>query len=163
MGTGKTATGRELARKMKWQFVDLDDLIEFREKKSITDIFAQKGEPYFRKAEKEALKEIAKEKKFIVACGGGIVIDRENIKIMKETGLMVCLTAKPQVILKRTQGATHRPLLNVPNPEEKIALLLKMRAPFYALAHKTIDTSRLKAEEVAKKIYRLATPAKKKK
>jgi len=161
MATGKTAVGRELAKKKKWQFVDLDDLIEFRQKQTITDIFAAKGEPYFRKVEKEALKEIAKEKKFVVACGGGIVIDKENVKIMEDTGIIICLTAKLEVILKRTAGLTHRPLLNVPNPKEKIELLLKMRSPFYALAHKTIDTSRLKIEEVAGKIYKLVTQAKK--
>lgn len=161
MGTGKTAVGRELAKRKKWRFVDLDDLIELRQKQTITNIFAKKGEPYFRKVEKDTLKEIAKEKKFVVACGGGIVIDEENIKIMKDTGVMICLTAKPEVILKRTLSATHRPLLNVPNPKETVGLLLKMRSPFYALAHKSIDTSRLKIEEVVEKTYKLAAQAEK--
>ena len=155
MGTGKTCVGRELAKRKKWQFVDLDGLIELREKRCIPDIFAKNGEPYFRRLEKKILKEVAKEKKFVVACGGGIVIDRKNIKIMKETGTLICLSATPEVILKRTRGVHHRPLLNVENPREKIGFLLKVRAPFYALAHKTIDTSSMPMGEVVDRIYRL--------
>jgi shikimate kinase len=155
MGTGKTAVGLELAKKKKWHFVDLDDLIELREKKIISGIFAQKGEPYFRRIEKQILKEVARENKFVVACGGGIVIDPDNIKVMKETGIIVCLTAKPEVILKRTSGYTHRPLLNVSDPKKQIEFLLKIRAPYYARAHKTIDTSKITIKEVAAKIVKL--------
>lgn len=152
MGTGKTAVGRELARKKKWQFLDLDDLIELREKRVISDIFAKEGEPYFRRVEKRVLKEVAKEKKFVVACGGGIVIDPDNIKVMKETGMIICLTASSAVILKRTSGCTYRPLLNISEPKKQIELLLKLRAPFYARADKTIDTSRLSVNEVVQRI-----------
>jgi len=155
MGTGKTAVGKALARKKKLQFVDLDELIELKEKKSISDIFAKAGEPYFRKAEKRVLKEVSKENKFVVACGGGIVLDKDNIKIMKETGIMVCLTASPQVILERTSAYTHRPLLNVKDPGKRIGLLLKMRAPYYAQADKTIDTSKISINEVVDQILKL--------
>jgi shikimate kinase len=155
MATGKTAVGKELAKKKKWQFVDLDELIELREKRTIADIFAQEGEPYFRRAETRVLKEVAKEKKFVVACGGGIVIDKDNIKVMKDTGIIICLTATPSVILKRTSGYLHRPLLNVAEPKKQIELLLKLRVPYYAQAHKTIDTSKLSVNEVAAKITKL--------
>lgn len=152
MGTGKTAVGKELAKKKKWQFVDLDELIELREKRTIADIFAKEGEPYFRRIEKLVLKEVSKEKKFVVACGGGIVINKDNIKIMKDTGIIICLTAAPGVILKRTSGCPHRPLLNVTEPKKQVELLLKLRAPYYAQAHKTIDTSKLSLREVVAKI-----------
>jgi len=155
MGTGKTAVGKALARKKKLQFVDLDELIELKEKKSISDIFAKDGEPYFRKAEKRVLKEVSKENKFVVACGGGIVLDKDNIKIMKETGIMVCLTASPQVILERTSAYAHRPLLKVKEPKKRIDLLLKMRAPYYAQADKTMDTSKISINEVVDQILRL--------
>lgn len=154
MATGKTAVGRELAKKKKWQFVDLDELIELREKRRISDIFAKDGEPYFRKVEKKILNEVSREKKFVVACGGGIVIDPENIKTMKETGMIICLTATPEIILKRTSGYTHRPLLNVKDPKRQIELLLKLRTPYYAKADKTIDTSKVSVEEVVKKILK---------
>lgn len=155
MGTGKSAVGRELAKKMKRHFVDLDELIELREKRPITDIFAQEGEPYFRKAESKILKEVSKEKGFVVGCGGGIVLNEENIKLMKASGIVICLAAKPEVILKRVSGVTHRPLLNVRNPKEKIELLLKLRSPYYAKADKTIDTSKLSIKEVAAKISKI--------
>ncbi|MBM3246762.1 MAG: shikimate kinase [Candidatus Omnitrophica bacterium] len=152
MGTGKTAAGRELARAKKWQFMDLDDLIQLREKRSIAQIFAEEGEPYFRRVEKRALQEIAREKNFVVATGGGIVMDKENIRVMKETGTIICLSAQPEVILKRTCGQRHRPLLNVSDPKKQIEVLLKLRAPYYAQADKTIDTSRLSVEEVVRKL-----------
>lgn len=148
MGTGKTCIGKELAKKKKWQFLDLDDLIELREKRRIADIFTQEGEPYFRRVEKKVLKEVSKEDKFVVACGGGIVIDKDNIKVMKETGKIICLTAGPEAILKRTAGYAHRPLLNVKDPQKQIELLLKLRAPYYAQADCTIDTSKVSIKEV---------------
>ncbi|MDD5692455.1 MAG: shikimate kinase [Candidatus Omnitrophica bacterium] len=154
MGTGKTSVGRLLAKKKKFNFVDLDELIEFRERRRIVDIFAKEGEPYFRKVEKKALKEVAGQKKFVVACGGGIVLDKENIRIMKESGIMVCLTASPKEILKRVAANTGRPLLNVKDPARRIEVLLKMRAPYYMQADKTIDTTRLSVKEVVEKISR---------
>ena len=155
MGTGKTSVGKELAGRKRWNFVDLDELIELKERRVISDIFAEEGEPYFRRAEKKALKEVSKEKKFVVGCGGGIVIDPENIKVMKEAGIVICLAATPAVILKRTCGSTHRPLLKVAQPLKQIELLLKLRAPYYARADKCIDTSKLSVKEVAAKIIRL--------
>jgi len=156
MGTGKTAVGKVLAKRKDWQFLDLDELIELNEKMAITDIFSKKGEPYFRKIETLALKQASGEKKFVVACGGGIVINPDNIKIMKETGLIICLMSTADVILKRTQGYTHRPLLNVLNPKKQIALLLKLRAPYYAKAHKCIDTSKLSVKEVVGEILKFS-------
>lgn len=156
MATGKTAVGRELAKRKKWQFMDLDELIELKEKRTIAEIFAKEGEPYFRKAEKKALKEVSSQKKFVIACGGGIVIDKDNIKVMKQTGIIVCLTATPSVILKRTAGYQHRPLLNVTDPKKQIELLLKLRAPYYAQADKSIDTSKLPIKEVVERILRFS-------
>ena len=154
MGTGKSAVGRELAKKKKWKFADLDELIQLREKRLVTDIFAKEGERYFRRLEKQMLKEVAKEKHFVVACGGGIVIDANNIKVMKEAGTIICLTATPTVIYARTCKDAHRPLLNVADPKKQIELLLKMRSVYYAKADKTIDTSRISIKEVVARILR---------
>jgi len=155
MGTGKTSVGKELARKKKWKFLDLDELIELRDKRTISDIFALEGEAYFRRLERKTLKEVAKENKFIVGCGGGVVINKDNIKVMKETGIIICLKATPTVILKRTKDTNIRPLLNVNNPKDKIELLLKLRSPYYALAHRCIDTSKLSVKEVAEQVLKL--------
>jgi shikimate kinase len=157
MGTGKSSVGKELAKKKKWRFLDLDELIQLREKRTIADIFTQQGEPYFRRIEKQVLKEVAKEKKFVVACGGGIVINPDNIKTMKETGIIICLSASPQVILERTSGYGHRPLLNVAEPEKQIELLLKLRAPYYGRADKMIDTSTISVKEAVGKIIKLTS------
>ncbi|MEW6075517.1 MAG: shikimate kinase [Candidatus Omnitrophota bacterium] len=152
MGTGKSVVGQELARQQKSRFIDLDVLIEEKEGQPIVDIFTEKGEPYFRKIETRALKEISVHSNAVVSCGGGIVLDEENIGIMKETGFMICLTAKVDVILERTRVYAHRPLLNVPSPKEAIESLLKVRAPFYARADMTIDTSQKSIKEVVEAV-----------
>jgi len=158
MGTGKSVVSRELAKRLKRDYFDLDDLIEKKEKRKIRGIFAQDGEAYFRKIEKEALREVSQSGNLIISCGGGIVLDDENIEIMKKSGIMICLSARPEIILKRTSTAGHRPLLNVENPKDKIVDLLKLRAPFYAKADYTIDCSDLVVAEVADTIINTILP-----
>ena len=152
MGTGKTAVGQEVARQLNQQFVDLDSQIEEKQNRKISQIFAEKGEAYFRSLEKQALKEIAGAGNLVASCGGGIVLDKENIQTMKKTGRMVCLTSRPAVILARTQSYKHRPLLDVDNPAERVEELLKVRAPFYAQADYTIDTSDLPVSAVVNRV-----------
>lgn len=160
MGTGKTAVGTLLARKKECQFLDLDALIELREKRAICDIFSQSGEAYFRRIESKALGDVAKETNFVIACGGGIVLNLQNVKLMKKTGTVICLSATPEVILKRTAGYAHRPLLNVKDPKKQIAHLMKLRAPYYAQAEFVIDTSKLPIEKVAKIIEKFISSKK---
>ena len=155
MGTGKTSVGRALAKKKRWNFVDLDELIELKQRRRIVDIFAQEGEPYFRRIEKKILKQVSAQKKFVVACGGGVVLDADNIKLMKKTGIIICLRATCEVILKRVGASTLRPILNVAKPRERIELLLKMRAPYYMQADKAIDTSVLSVKQVVAEISRI--------
>jgi shikimate kinase len=155
MGTGKTSVGRQLAKNKGWNFIDLDELIELKQQRRIVDIFAQDGEPYFRKIEKKFLKQVSTQKKFVVACGGGIILDPDNIRLMKKTGISICLTATCEAILKRVSGSALRPNLNVAKPRERIELLLKMRAPYYLQADKTIDTSTLSVKQVAARISKI--------
>lgn len=152
MGTGKTAVGKELAQKLKMKFVDMDDIIEERESMEISEIFAKKGEPYFREVEKEIAKEISKQSNLIIAAGGGAVINEENVKNLKSNGIMICLTASPDKILERTKGYIHRPLLNVSDQKTKISELLAKRAQYYARADYQIDTTNLTIDEVVQKI-----------
>jgi len=156
MGTGKSTVGEITARKLKRQFVEIDRLIEQRENSRIVDIFAQKGEKYFRRLEKEALKSISLEYALVVSCGGGIVIDHDNILILKTSGKIICLKATASVIYERTKKFSSRPLLNTANPQKKIAELLRLREPFYEQAGFFIDTSRLTPEEVADEIVEIA-------
>ena len=155
MGTGKSSVGCQLAKERGWNFIDLDELIELKEQRRIVDIFAKDGEAYFRKIEKNILKQVSTQKKFVVACGGGVVLDKDNIKLMKKTGRMICLYASPEQILKRVSLNNDRPLLNVDKPQKRIELLLKMRAPFYMQADKIIDTSNFSVKQVVKKISKI--------
>lgn len=155
MGAGKTAVGKILAKLLKRRFVDLDEMIEEREGMPIAEIFATRGEPYFRKAEKDIVKEASSLTGVVTGTGGGAVIDKENIVNLKSSGIIFYLDASPDKILERTKGHTHRPLLNVSDPREKISDLLAKRAEFYAQADHRIDTNNLSVDEVAKKIISL--------
>ena len=159
MGTGKTTVGQLLSSQLRREFVETDDLIEEKEGISISDIFSKKGEAHFRKVEKEVLKEVAQLDNLIVSCGGGIVIDSENLSILKETGIIVCLEANPSTIYERTKKYTHRPLLSVSNPIKKIKELIKMRECYYRKAHFFVDTSRLTPKEVTDKIVAILKEA----
>ena len=141
-----------MAKKKRWRFLDLDELIELRQRRTINDIFSKEGEAYFRRIERDILREVSKEKKFVIACGGGIVLNEENIKVMKQSGQIVCLSASVDTILRRTQGYSHRPLLNVGDQRKKIEALLDFRRPFYQKADFTIDTSNLSIAELVKRI-----------
>ena len=152
MATGKTAVGKALARRLGRRFIDLDDVIEKKEKMKIVDIFAQKGEPYFRTVEKSAVKEIATQHDQIVACGGGVVIDPENVATLKKSGVIICLEADCDTIVARSAGTAERPLLNVDNPRERVMELLKKRAVFYKQADHTIDTTKLGVNAVVDRI-----------
>ena len=158
MGTGKTAASKELAKTLELELVDIDALIVQKEKRSINEIFSQSGETYFRKVEKETLKEVGAKTNQVVSCGGGIVIDPENTAIMKQTGRLIALSASPEVILERTKRHTQRPLLNVSNPLAKIKELLEVRKPYYEKAEFMLDTSDLSVKEVAQKIIDRISP-----
>lgn len=155
MGTGKTAIGRRLAQKFGMEFVDIDDLIQKDQKKSIAKIFEENGEPYFRDVEKRIIREISEKQGLVIGAGGGAVLFDENLKNLEKNGILICLTATPDVILKRTRGLAHRPLLNVEDPKKRIEELLQKRAPYYAKIKNQIDTSNLTPDQVAEEISQL--------
>lgn len=155
MGTGKTSAGREIALSLGLKFIDLDELIVKKEGRSINDVFASSGEPYFRKVEKETLREISQGAGQVVSCGGGIVIDPENIAIMKQSGRFIALFTRPEVIFERIKKETHRPLLNTADPLSKIKELLTVRRPYYEQAEFMIDTSDMPVQDVAKRVITL--------
>jgi shikimate kinase len=154
MGTGKTAVGQALAKRLNRQFIEVDSKIEQMAGKSISDIFKDNGEIYFRELEIGAIKQAAAGKKQVIACGGGVVLNTINIDRLRETGVIINLVASPQMILKRTSGnAGSRPLLDVQQPAERIRELLKFRKPFYdKAADLIINTSKLNIDTVADKI-----------
>lgn len=155
MGTGKSVVGKKLAAKLDRDFVELDNMIEAKEKMPIKDIFYKKGETYFRQVEKEAVKEAAKRENVVISAGGGAIVDEENFKNLKNSGIIICLKASPDIILKRTKNLKTRPLLNVPDPKKQIEELLKKREPYYNKADFSIDTDNLTVEQVVEQAMNL--------
>ncbi|MGH7784081.1 MAG: shikimate kinase, partial [Candidatus Binatia bacterium] len=135
MAVGKSAVGRKLARRLKRSFVDLDRFIEKDERKKIRVIFEEKGEPYFRKLEKEALIEVLRENDQVIATGGGVVTDEENLRILQQRSLLVCLRANTETLLRRAGTGKQRPLIKGEDKAKRIEELLHQREPFYADAH----------------------------
>ncbi len=141
MAVGKSAVGRHLARRLKRRFVDLDRVIEKAAGLKVRQIFSQTGEPGFRKLEKEALAQILGQERQVIATGGGVVMDEENLRLLREKTLLICLTASTKVLLKRTGNGVKRPLLKGTSRKERIEELLRQREKKYAQAHALIDTS----------------------
>ena len=154
MGTGKTAVAKVLARKLNKEYIELDAIIEGKAGRSIPEIFRRDGETGFRQLEIEAAREVAGKKNAVIACGGGLVLNKINIDRLREECVIVCLTASPAVILKRTAAdGDGRPLLAVADRTRQIKELLKFRRPYYERsADIIINTSRLNVEAVAAKI-----------
>ena len=154
MGAGKTAVGQLLAKKLGRKFIEMDLVIEQQAGKSIPEIFQQDGEIAFRELEIEVTREIAKRENAVIACGGGLVLNKINIDRLRESARIVYLTASPRVILKRVSSEEgQRPLLEVASPTLTIQELLRFRKPFYERAADiTIDTSKLDINSVAEQI-----------
>ena len=157
MGTGKSAVGRQLADLLGWRFFDTDKLIEQETKTSIAQIFADKGEAFFREQEKQVIARVSKERNVVIATGGGAMVNKENVACLRENSDIICLTATPAIILERVRSNRNRPLLQGDNPLVKIRTLLAARAEAYAQADVTIDTSRLDVQGVVKTILERLT------
>ena len=155
MAVGKSAVGRALARKLGRRFIDLDRLIEKTEGMTVRDIFDQKGESYFRQLEKKVLIGVLQCQGQVVATGGGVVMDEENLKVLREKSLLVCLTASPEVLLKRVGNGAKRPLLGGTDRRGRIEELLKLREKNYVQARVCVDTSDLTVNQVVEKIINL--------
>ena len=154
MGTGKTVVGKALAQKLRREFIELDAVIEKKAGKPIPEIFRQDGETRFRELEIEAARDIAFKKNVVIACGGGIVLNTINIERLKKECVIICLTAMPSVIIKRTASDKGgRPLLNVADRAQEIKKLLDFRRPFYTrAADVTVNTSRRNIDKVVDEI-----------
>lgn len=131
MGTGKTTISRALSRITGFDEIDVDQYIVEKAGMEINDIFEQNGEQYFRDLETQVLKEIQAGKGQIISCGGGAVLRDENVKILKDGGVIVLLTATPETIFDRVKDHTHRPILNNDMSLENVKRLMNNREPRY--------------------------------
>ncbi len=152
MAVGKSAVGRNLAKRLRRRFIDLDRLIEKAEGMKVREIFAQKGEPYFRQVEKQVLREVLRQSSQVIATGGGIVMDDENLTLLREQTLLIGLTASTEALLGRVGKNAKRPLLKGGDLRERMEELLKQRENHYAQAHMTFDTGGLSIDQVVEKI-----------
>ena len=147
MGAGKTTVGKALAKELGVPFYDLDWYTESRMRKTVAQIFAEKGEEGFRKIEHSMLHEIAEFEDVIVSCGGGTPCFFDNIDYMNQQGPVVYLKAEPEVLYKHlVMSKNDRPLLRGKSSEELITFIreqLEKREPFYSKAQYTLDVSLL--------------------
>lgn len=152
MGTGKSSVGRMAADVLHFTFLDTDHVIEARAGKSISDIFAQDGEAAFREWERRIVEELTRRAKTVIATGGGLPTNRDNLASLKSHALVVCLWASPETIWERVRDHEHRPLLNEPDPLAKVRGLLAAREPHYRQADVLVNTEMRSVREVAQHV-----------
>lgn len=154
MGTGKTTVGKRLAERLGLKFVDTDAVIEEVTGKSIAQIFKQDGPIRFRSEEKLLARKLSDQEGLVIATGGGMVLDPENVELLSRKGILIRLTADREVLWSRLKGKKNRPLLNTGKGDlrETIDRLLEEREPAYRVAEFTVDTGRDELNEVVEKI-----------
>ena len=152
MGTGKTSVGHALAHLLHFQMVDTDELVEAQAHQRISDIFRQQGEPRFRQFEYEVVQQLRNRQRLIIATGGGLAAQADNLASLRTHSLIVCLWASPASIWQRVRHQSHRPLLDDPDPIGKIHRLLAERDPFYRQADVLINTELRSVREVANQV-----------
>lgn len=152
MGTGKSGIGRILSKKLSYTLIDSDAEIEKEQKMSITDIFRQHGEATFRDIESDVIKRLSEMANVVISTGGGVVLRESNIENLRKNGVIVCLTASAETILRRVEHSNDRPLLQVDNPLQKIKEMLSSREQYYRNADITISTEGKSPKEIASEI-----------
>lgn len=157
MGTGKSTVGRLVAAELGREFVDMDTLIEQREGRPISQIFAQQGEAYFRQLEADLCRELAGQKGLVIATGGGALVPEANLRIMEQSGLVICLDCDPATLWQRIGQSEDRPMLADQDEGRftRLAALLEQRAPAYRRIPHHLDVTQLTPEAAAERVCRL--------
>lgn len=159
-GSGKSSAGRHIARHFSWPFADSDEAIETALGMTIKAYFAANGEPAFRDHETEILRQLLERPgPFVLSTGGGAVLRPENRQLLKAAGTVLYLHASPETIYRRLRHDTQRPLLQVPDPMEKIRALFNERDTLYReTAHHVIHSGRSPLPVLVQKIIRRLPP-----
>lgn len=165
MGTGKSSIAPIVARRLGWKFIDSDEVMIARADKSIAEIFDTDGEARFRALEREVIANLSRPMPHcpscgfplpsVIATGGGALADEANYHALNRAGVIICLTARPEVIARRVERSrTRRPkLLEGGKPLiERIEELLALRKDAYARAEAAVDTSDLSVEQAADQV-----------
>lgn len=154
MGSGKTTVGKALAKLLSCAQLDTDDVISARHGK-ISEIFAQRGESYFRALETELAQELSEKDKLVISTGGGFVLNTENAALLKKQGKIIFLRARLETLEARLIADENRPLLHASNEplKNKLSRLIASRYPIYeGVADCIVDVDEKSAEEIAKEI-----------
>ncbi|HEY5593969.1 MAG TPA: 3-dehydroquinate synthase [Nitrospiria bacterium] len=160
MGTGKSEVGKRLAGELGWPFEDTDLRIEEREGRTIPEIFKAFGEARFRRRERAVVAELAKRESFVIATGGGAIMDPVNLRNLRRNGILIGLSASSDAIMARTAGS-DRPLLQEGDRLQKIQELLESRRPYYLLSDHGINTTHRDPQQIVtmiKNILSAPTP-----
>ena len=152
MGCGKSAIGRRLAAKLALPFVDADEEIEKAAGKSIEDIFADHGEPYFREGERKVLSRLLRSGPQVLATGGGAFMNEETRAAIAEHGISVWLRAELPLLVRRVGKRGNRPLLKGGDPEAVLQNLMTTRYPVYAQADLTVESRDVPHEVIVAEI-----------
>jgi shikimate kinase len=155
MGSGKTSTGRPLAERLGYGFVDADAVIEQAAGCSIPEIFERDGEAGFRALESQVLNAISQRHSLVVATGGGVVTQQENWGLL-HSGIVIWLDVVPEQLMQRLKAdSTLRPLLQTDDPDAALNALLNRRRPLYAEADLTVVIDQETPDAVADGILQL--------
>lgn len=154
MGTGKTTVGRAVAQRLDFTLMDSDAEIERTAGKPIAEIFATDGEPAFRAMERQFIEHGHPARRCVVACGGGLVVQPGMLEALQARGVVICLHASLETILKRTQGSRHRPLLEVADPAARLRTLYAMREPVYRRSGTVILTDGRPLNDIVSHVIR---------
>ena len=152
MGAGKTTLAQALARRLGWQAEDVDALIETRERRSVVDIFARDGEPYFRALERQVIYSLLPLRHAVVATGGGTFVDPENRAAINADGVSVWLDVPLDGLLTRIPADGRRPLAN---DRLQLAMMYETRRLAYQQAQVRLDASLARAEELVEQLMEL--------
>ncbi|MBB4287275.1 shikimate kinase [Roseospira goensis] len=152
MGAGKSCVGRRLAARLERPFVDTDDEIVKAAGLSITDIFSVYGEAAFRDCERKVMARLLEGPSCVLAAGGGAFIAPQTRALIRARAVSVWLRADLDVLVARTAGRTHRPLLNTGDPRAKLKALMDDRYPVYAEADITVPTGTESADRTTAQV-----------
>jgi len=156
MGSGKSTVGEELAQQLGWTFIDADNVIEVQAGKTISEIFHDEGEAYFRSVEKEIIRKLLSTDDAVIALGGGALEDAETRKKVSETGQVIWLQVNPETAANRVVRSTNRPLLAEANDQESVTGMLQSilaeRRKNYATADLIIDAEKMSPETIVETI-----------
>jgi len=155
MGTGKSTVGRQVARQMGFAFVDSDHEIERSQGQPVSRIFAERGEAAFRAMEREFIEHGHPAKGCVVSCGGGLVVPAGMLELLRSRGVVICMHAPIETILQRTMHASHRPLLQVENPEQRLRELYAQREELYRRTGTMVLTDKRPLREISAHVLRV--------